>query len=95
MTTTLLFSAVSAASKSRTIDYFREQRRRQFTDLVLLDEHVAAQVVQEVIHAGLVARQRVVIIEPVDLHLLQVQLVAGEHAERVDVLRQLFRCANK
>lgn len=60
-------------------------------NLVLLNEHVASQTVEQVVHGRLVARQRVIIIESIDLDLLQVELVARKNALRIYILRKLLR----
>lgn len=63
-----------------------------FANLVFFYEHIAAQVVEKIVHAGFVARERVVVIEAINLHLPQVQLVAGEYSARIDILWQLLGC---
>lgn len=62
------------------------------TNLVFFDEHIPAQVVKEIIHARFVARERVVVIETVNLNLPEVQLVADEYAPWIYILRQFFCC---
>lgn len=43
------------------------------------------------IHGRLVARQRVIVIESIDLHLFQIELVARKNTLRVYILRKLLR----
>lgn len=47
---------------------------------------VQAQVVYQVVQTGLVLGQRVVVVEAIHLHLVQIELVTGEYAAKIDIL---------
>ena len=62
--------------------------------LEVFDKGLPGHVVDVLFHRGLVAGQGVVVVEPVDVDVGEVQLRVGEHAARVHVRGKLLSWNN-